>query len=41
VVPVEAFLPGCPPPADRIRKALEALLAGKMPELAGREIKFG
>jgi NAD-reducing hydrogenase small subunit len=41
VVPVDAFLPGCPPPADRIRKALEALLAGQAPDLAGRDIRFG
>lgn len=28
-VPVDVFLPGCPPPAPRIRAALEALLAGE------------
>jgi NAD-reducing hydrogenase small subunit len=41
VVPVDAFLPGCPPPADRIRKALEALRAGRAPDLTGQDIKFG
>jgi NAD-reducing hydrogenase small subunit len=41
VVPVDAFIPGCPPPADRIRAALEALLAGKPVQLEGPEIKFG
>jgi NAD-reducing hydrogenase small subunit len=41
VVPVEYYLPGCPPPADRIRTVLEALLDGREPALAGREIKFG
>jgi NAD-reducing hydrogenase small subunit len=41
VVRVEAFIPGCPPPADRIRKALEALREGHLPELQGRDIKFG
>src|SRR5262249_4711039 len=41
VVSVDLYLPGCPPPADRIRKALEALAEGRMPELQGREIKFG
>jgi NAD-reducing hydrogenase small subunit len=41
VVPVDAFLPGCPPPADRIRKALEALREGRLPELDGADIKFG
>jgi NAD-reducing hydrogenase small subunit len=41
VVQVEAFLPGCPPPADRIRRVLEALRQGELPKLEGREIKFG
>lgn len=41
VVPVDLYLPGCPPPADRIRLVLETLLAGKMPRLQGREIQFG
>lgn len=41
VVPVEYYIPGCPPPADRIRHVLEALLAGKTPTLEGRELKFG
>jgi NAD-reducing hydrogenase small subunit len=34
-------MPGCPPPADRIRKTLEALVQGKPPHLEGRDIKFG
>jgi NAD-reducing hydrogenase small subunit len=42
VVPVEVYLPGCPPPAERIRALLEQLVAGKPPEIEGREmIKFG
>jgi NAD-reducing hydrogenase small subunit len=41
VVPVDTFLPGCPPPADRIRVVLEQLLEGKTPALAGRELKAG
>jgi len=41
VVPVDFFMPGCPPPAERIRKTLEAVLQGKPPQLEGREIKFG
>jgi len=41
VVPVETFLSGCPPPADRIRAVLEQLLAGKIPALAGRDLKAG
>jgi NAD-reducing hydrogenase small subunit len=41
VVTVDVFMPGCPPPADRIRKTLEALLAGKQPNLQGDDIRFG
>lgn len=42
VVPVDLYLPGCPPPAARIRQVLEALLAGETPTMAGREmIQFG
>lgn len=41
VVHVDAFMPGCPPPADRIRKTLEALREGRLPALDGRDIKFG
>jgi NAD-reducing hydrogenase small subunit len=41
VVPVDYFIPGCPPPAGRIRSVLEALLAGKTPMLEGVELKFG
>ena len=41
VVPVDCFVPGCPPPANRIRAVLEALLAGKEPALAGLDIRFG
>ncbi len=42
VIPVDIFLPGCPPPADRIRFVLEALIEGKTPEMVGRELlKFG
>ncbi len=41
VVPVDYFLPGCPPPAGRIRGVLEALLKGEKPELEMSERKFG
>ncbi len=41
IVPVDYYLPGCPPPADHIRKALEAICKGEPPVLQGREIKFG
>jgi NAD-reducing hydrogenase small subunit len=41
VVPVEYFLPGCPPPAPRIRIFLEEVLAAKTPQLAAQDIKFG
>lgn len=41
VVPVDYFIPGCPPPAPRIKAVLQALLAGKKPVLVGDEIRFG
>ncbi|HQV68844.1 MAG TPA: hypothetical protein PLJ62_00130 [Thermoflexales bacterium] len=42
VIKVDLFIPGCPPSAKRIRKVLEALLAGKPPEMIGQEmLKFG
>ena len=41
VVPVEYYLPGCPPPADHIKALLAQLLDGKEPKLAGSQIKFG
>ena len=41
VVPVDTFLPGCPPPADRIQTVLEQVLAGKQPVLVGRDLRAG
>lgn len=42
VVSVDLYLPGCPPPAERIRRVLEALIRGDRPTMAGRDmIQFG
>ena len=42
LVPVEVYLPGSPPPAERIRAALEPLLRGELPQLSGTDqIRFG
>jgi NAD-reducing hydrogenase small subunit len=41
VVHVDAFLPGCPPPADRIKTFLAQALEGKTPQLEGKDLKFG
>ncbi len=41
VVPVEYFLPGCPPPASRIKTILSQIVGGEVPHLEGRDIKFG
>ena len=42
LVPVEVYLPGCPPSAQRIRAALEPLLRGEQPQLSGSDqIRFG
>jgi NAD-reducing hydrogenase small subunit len=42
VVPVDHFLPGCPPPAPRIRAMLEALLANREPSASGAAmLRFG
>ena len=40
-VPVEHFLPGCPPPADRIKALLAQVLAGAAPKLEREQLKFG
>jgi NAD-reducing hydrogenase small subunit len=40
VVPVDAYLPGCPPSADVLYFALTELLAGRMPDLKG-SARFG
>jgi NAD-reducing hydrogenase small subunit len=41
VVTVEYFLPGCPPPADRIKAVLVQMLSGATPKLEGAQLKFG
>jgi NAD-reducing hydrogenase small subunit len=41
VVKVDFYVPGCPPPAPRIRAVLEQFLTGGPARLEGREIKFG
>lgn len=42
VIEVEVYLPGCPPPAPRIRACLEALLRGERPRLQGPDLlRFG
>ena len=40
-VRVEYFLPGCPPPAERIKALLLQLLSGGTPKLEGAQLKFG
>jgi NAD-reducing hydrogenase small subunit len=41
VVHVEHFLPGCPPPADRIKALLAQILNGETTKLEGTQLKFG
>ena len=41
VIAVDAYLPGCPPPADRIQRAVEALLAGAPERITGEDIRNG
>ena len=41
IIHVDLYLPGCPPPAARIKSFLLQLLEGKAPVLTGTDIKFG
>jgi NAD-reducing hydrogenase small subunit len=41
VVQVDYFLPGCPPPAERIKALMSQVLAGETPKLEGAQLKFG
>jgi NAD-reducing hydrogenase small subunit len=38
---VEYFLPGCPPPADRIKALMVQVLGGQTPKLEDTNLKFG
>lgn len=40
VVPVDVFVPGCPPPADAIWYVLTELIAGRTPDIS-KVTKFG
>lgn len=41
VIPVDYYLPGCPPPAPRIKAVVEELIAGHAPQLAASQRTFG
>ncbi len=41
VIDVDVYLPGCPPPADRIRDAVLGVLGGGLPADRGEDIRFG
>lgn len=41
VVHVDYFLPGCPPPTDRIKALVGPMLEGVEPKLEGAQLKFG
>jgi NAD-reducing hydrogenase small subunit len=42
VIPVDFYLPGCPPSAERIRGFLEPLLRGERPpQESSEQLRFG
>lgn len=41
IIKVDYFLPGCPPPASRIKTVVSKLLAGEVPILEGDDLKNG
>lgn len=41
VVPVDIYIPGCPPSADAIWYVLTELLEGRTPKLEGKVLKYG
>ena len=41
VVPVEVYIPGCPPPASRIKEVLVQILEHGTAQLEGRDLQFG
>jgi NAD-reducing hydrogenase small subunit len=38
---VDYFIPGCPPPVERIKSILDQVLKGEAPALQGSQLKFG
>lgn len=41
VVPVDVYIPGCPPPASRIKEVLVQILQTGTAQLQGRDLQFG